>query len=103
MGIGLLEKNKDCEDNRNCLTKFKETFNCKNKRLCDKDNRKKCTRKCFGLNSIIIIKTIIGWVLTLLVVGVFTGLLVAQGVYSPCPGYIYYTPYNSTNFTNFTN
>ena len=108
MGIGLLENGNKNKDKKNCLTSFKEFFTCKDCRdsktnkCCSKDNAKKCTRKCFGLNSIIIIKTIAGWVLTLVVVGVFTGLLVAQGIYSPCPGYVYNKQINNTNSTNFT-
>ena len=104
MGIGLLENKKNNDDNRSCMVKFKYFFDCRNKKICNKENTKKCIRKCFGLNSIIIIKTIVGWVLTLLVVGIFTGLLVAQGIYSPCLGYVYNIPTNITNITmNITN
>ena len=40
-------------------------------------------RNCSGLNASILIKTVVGWVLTLIVVGGSTALLTAQGVYSP--------------------
>ena len=40
-------------------------------------------KNCSGINYKILIKTIIGWMLTLIVVGVTTAALVAQGVYAP--------------------
>ena len=40
-------------------------------------------KKCSGINKYIFIKTILGWVLTLIFVGTTTGILVSQGVYSP--------------------
>ena len=39
--------------------------------------------KCSGVNSQILIKTLIGWILTLVVVGTSCGILTAQGVYAP--------------------
>ena len=41
------------------------------------------TKNCSGINCKIFIKTIIGWGLTLIVVGSSTALLVAQGIYGP--------------------
>ena len=40
-------------------------------------------RKCSGINWKIAWKVFFGWIITLLVVGGTTGLLVAQGIYSP--------------------
>ena len=40
-------------------------------------------RTCSGINCKVFCKTMIGWILTLIIVGGTTGLLVAQGVYSP--------------------
>ena len=40
-------------------------------------------RKCRGVNASILLKSIVGWILTLLVVGGSTALLTAQGVYAP--------------------
>ena len=37
-----------------------------------------------SVNCRILFKTIIGWVVTCVIVGTFTGLLVSQGAYSPC-------------------
>ncbi len=72
MGIGLLEKNK---------------------------SKSKC--KCAGINVKVMLKTMLGWILTLLIVGGFTALLVAQGVYSPNN---IVTSCNTTNLlTNLTN
>ena len=44
-----------------------------------------------GVNKWICGKTIIGWVITCIIVGVTSGLLVAQGVYSPGPLYVNHT------------
>ena len=43
----------------------------------------KCNGKCPGLNVKILLKTFLGWILTLIVVGGTSALLVAQGVYAP--------------------
>ena len=39
--------------------------------------------KCSGINGKILIRTIVGWILTLVVVGTSCGILTAQGVYAP--------------------
>ena len=39
--------------------------------------------KLNNINWVIIMKTIFGWLLTCLIVGLTTGILVAQGIYSP--------------------
>jgi sodium-dependent phosphate transporter len=39
--------------------------------------------KCSGINKIIFAKTLAGWIITLIVVGSTTGLLVSQGAYAP--------------------
>ena len=41
------------------------------------------TKGCSGVNCNIFMKTMLGWVLTLIIVGSSTAILVAQGVYSP--------------------
>ena len=41
------------------------------------------TRTCSGINCKMLVKTAIGWIVTCLVVGSTTALLVSQGVYSP--------------------
>ena len=40
-------------------------------------------RTCSGMNRVIVFKTIIGWVITLVVVGSTAALLTAQGAYGP--------------------
>ena len=44
--------------------------------LCEKGN-------CSSINQYILIKTIFGWIITCIFVGITTGILVAQGAYSP--------------------
>ncbi len=44
---------------------------------------KSFTKKIEGINNWIITKTIFGWIITCLIVGLTTGLFVAQGLYSP--------------------
>eukprot|EP00965_Chrysotila_dentata_P256659 6212620-Pleurochrysis_carterae.AAC.2 len=39
-----------------------------------------------GVNYIVLLKTVIGWVITLIVVGISAGLLIAQGMYAPITG-----------------
>ena len=39
--------------------------------------------KCSGINWNIALKVFLGWIITLVVVGGSTGLLVAQGIYAP--------------------
>jgi len=39
-----------------------------------------------GVNTWVLFKTVIGWFITLVVVGTSTGLLVAQGIYAPIQG-----------------
>jgi len=39
--------------------------------------------KCSGMNCKIVVKTILGWIITLIVVGTSCGILTAQGVYAP--------------------
>ncbi len=51
-------------------------------------------RTCGGINCKIFLKTLIGWILTCIIVGLSTALLVAQGVYSPSK--INYCPVNGT-------
>ena len=55
-------------------------------------------KKCSGLNGKIVWKTIVGWILTLLVVGFTSALLVAFSVYAPSIGNIQ----NITNYTNYS-
>lgn len=40
-------------------------------------------RKCTGMNSIVIGKSIMGWFLTLIIVGLTTALFISMGVYAP--------------------
>ena len=40
-------------------------------------------KKCSGINSTILYKTLFGWIITLLIVSSSTGLLVSQGAYAP--------------------
>ena len=40
-------------------------------------------KKCSGINCKVFAKIILGWFLTLIIVGVTTALLVAQGIYGP--------------------
>ena len=44
------------------------------------------TKKCSGINCKVFLKSVIGWVITCIVVGLTTGLLVSQGVYGPSLG-----------------
>ena len=39
--------------------------------------------KCSGINKMIVVKTLAGWIITLIVVGSSTALLVSQGAYAP--------------------
>merc|ERR1712023_155079 len=39
-----------------------------------------------GVNTWVLFKTVVGWFITLVVVGTSTGLLVAQGIYAPIQG-----------------
>ena len=41
------------------------------------------TRTCSGINCKVLVKTAIGWIVTCIIVGSTTALLVSQGVYSP--------------------
>jgi len=41
------------------------------------------TRTCSGINCQVLLKTAVGWIVTCLIVGSTTALLVSQGVYSP--------------------
>ena len=43
----------------------------------------KSFKKIEGINGMILIKTVFGWIITCIIVGITTGLLVAQGVYGP--------------------
>ena len=36
-----------------------------------------------GINTWVLFKTVLGWIITLIVVGISAGLLVAQGVHAP--------------------
>ncbi len=54
------------------------------------------TKKCSGINCKVFLKTAIGWVITCIVVGVTTGLLVSQGVYGPSLGVSQCPTTNST-------
>jgi len=62
LGVGLLEK--------------------KHKKL-EKTSTKKCNFQCYGVNLKILIKTLVGWVITLVVVGATSAALVTQGIYGP--------------------
>merc|ERR1712228_739836 len=39
-----------------------------------------------GANKIVLLKCVVGWIITLIVVGFTTGLLVAQGIHAPLAG-----------------
>ena len=54
------------------------------------------TKKCSGINCKVLLKTAIGWIITCIVVGVTTGLLVSQGVYGPSLGVSQCPTTNST-------
>merc|ERR1712087_719244 len=41
---------------------------------------------CKGTNKMVLLKTVVGWIITLIVVGFSTGLLVAQGIHAPLAG-----------------
>ena len=41
-------------------------------------------KKCSGINKMIFVKTLAGWIITLIVAGSTTSLLVSQGSYAPC-------------------
>ena len=57
-------------------------------------------KTCKGINCKIVGKTFLGWILTLVVVGCSSALLVAYSIYAPCIGTVYA---NITgNFTNMT-
>ncbi len=62
LGVGLLEK--------------------KQKKL-EKKSTQKCNFQCYGVNLKILIKTLVGWVITLVVVGATSAALVTQGIYGP--------------------
>ena len=62
LGVGLLEK--------------------KQKEL-EKTSTKKCNFQCYGVNLKILIKTLVGWIVTLVVVGFTSAALVSQGVFGP--------------------
>mgnify|MGYP001182438265 CR=1 FL=1 len=70
--------------------------------------KEKC--QCAGLNVKILLKTFMGWVLTLLIVAGTSALFVAQGVYvpevMPLNATIHYQPQlliaNQSNYTNTT-
>jgi solute carrier family 20 (sodium-dependent phosphate transporter) len=57
-------------------------------------------KKCSGLNCVVVGKTFLGWILTMVVVGLTTALLVAYSVYAPWIGTEY--TFNTTNYTNLT-
>ena len=54
------------------------------------------TKNCSGINCKVFLKTAIGWVITCVIVGVTTGLLVSQGVYGPSLGDVHCPITNST-------
>ena len=60
-------------------------------------------KKCSGINWKIARKVFFGWIITLLVVGGTTALLVAQGIYAPTKNYCNIYNINSTNITNTEN
>ena len=74
-----------------------------NLRLGKKDEREefigKLIKKCSGINWKIAWKVFFGWIITLVVVGGSTGLLVAQGIYSPSEYGICDNPYLENNST----
>eukprot|EP00965_Chrysotila_dentata_P060071 1992223-Pleurochrysis_carterae.AAC.3 len=39
-----------------------------------------------GINKFVLLKTVLGWIFTLIIVGFTTGILVAQGIYAPITG-----------------
>tara|TARA_B100001094_G_C18152847_1_gene784670 strand:+ start:230 stop:1945 length:1716 start_codon:yes stop_codon:yes gene_type:complete len=65
IGVGLLEK--------------------KHKKIEKTENttKKKCNFQCYGVNLKILIKTLVGWVITLVIVGATSAALVTQGIYGP--------------------
>jgi len=40
-------------------------------------------KTCSGMNNTIVFKTIVGWVITLIIVGSTAAVLTAQGAYGP--------------------
>ena len=56
-------------------------------------------KKIEGINGMILIKTVFGWIITCIIVGITTGLLVAQGIYSPSEYGICDNPYLDNNST----
>ena len=62
LGVGLLEK--------------------KQKKI-EKTSTQKCNFQCYGVNLKILIKTLVGWIITLVVVGATSAALVTQGIYGP--------------------
>jgi sodium-dependent phosphate transporter len=56
-------------------------------------------KKCSGINCDIVWKTIVGWIITVVVVALTAALFVAFSVYAPCIR----TEYPNMTFTNFTN
>jgi len=57
-------------------------------------------KKCSGMNCVVVGKTFLGWILTLLAAGCTSALLVAYSVYAPCVGTVYINgTINGTNST----
>ena len=78
LGVGLLEKKQK---------KIKEI------------NTNKCNFQCYGVNLKILLKTLLGWIITLLVVGLTSAALVAQGIFGPS---LFQLMNNTSNY-NITN
>jgi len=51
------------------------------------------TEKCSGINCRVFYKTVVGWIITCVIVALTSVLFISQGVYSPS---IYYRPLNIT-------
>ncbi len=56
------------------------------KKYINNDNHKKCNFQCYGINLKILLKTLLGWIVTLVAVGGTSALFVAQGIYGPVIG-----------------
>jgi len=56
-------------------------------------------RRCGGLNCTVVWKTILGWLITLIVVGLTSAMFVSFSVYAPCLGTMYIFPNVTANLT----
>ena len=56
-------------------------------------------KKCGGINKKILIKTAFGWIITCIIVGALTAILISQGIYGPSAIGWENCPINITNIT----